>query len=49
MFFSIFWTAYIPMTLVILSLLWQRLVDVFHRKQARAQTACSKRPAIRRN
>jgi len=40
MFFSLFWTAYIPVTLILLSLVWQRLVDVFHRQQARARIAC---------
>jgi hypothetical protein len=40
MFFSLFWTAYIPVTLIVLSLVWQRLADVFHRQQARARIAC---------
>jgi hypothetical protein len=39
MFFSLFWTAYIPVTLILLSLAWQSLVDFFHRKQARARIA----------
>jgi len=42
MFFSLFWTAYIPVTLILLSLVWQRLVDVFHRQQARARIACDR-------
>ena len=40
MFFSLFWTAYIPVTLIVVSLVWQSLVDFFHRKQARPQIAC---------
>jgi hypothetical protein len=40
MFFSLFWTAYIPVTLILLSLIWQSLVDFFHRKQGRARIAC---------
>jgi|SoiMethySBSTD1v2_1073268.scaffolds.fasta_scaffold5411059_2 hypothetical protein len=40
MFFSVFWTAYIPVTLIVLSLVWQSLVDFFHRQHGRARIAC---------
>jgi hypothetical protein len=40
MFFSLFWTAYIPVTLIILSLAWQNLLNFFSGKQARARVAC---------
>jgi hypothetical protein len=40
MFFSLFWTAYIPVILIALSLVWQNLVDFFHRHHARARIAC---------
>jgi len=49
MFLSIFWTAYIPVTLIILSLVWESLVDFFHRKQARVRVACCKQSMIRHN
>ena len=39
MFFSLFWTAYIQVTLIVLSLVWQTLMNFFHRKQARAWVA----------
>jgi hypothetical protein len=40
MFFSLFWTAYLPLTLIFLSLVWQSLVDFFRRKRVRAQIVC---------
>jgi len=42
MFFSLFWTAYIPVTLIVLSLVWQSVVNFFHHKQARAPVACDR-------
>jgi len=48
MFFPVFWTAYIPVTLLILSLLWQRLLDFVHRKHAHVGIARSNRRSIKR-
>jgi hypothetical protein len=47
MFFSIFWTAYIPVTLLILSLLSQGLLDFVHRKHARANSLRALRAATK--
>jgi hypothetical protein len=43
MFFSVFWTVYIPVTILMLSLLWQSLLDFVHRKHAHVRLARSNR------
>ena len=48
MFFPVFWTANIPVTLLILSLLWQRLLDFVRRKHAHVRIARSNRRSIKR-
>jgi hypothetical protein len=47
MFFSIFWTTYIPITLVILSLAGNWLMGVVRQVRERAQFALSSWPRVR--
>jgi hypothetical protein len=48
MFFSVFWTAYIPITLIILSLVGERLKRFFRESRAHAWAAWSD-PRVRRS
>ena len=47
--FSIFWTAYVPVALIAVSLLWERLTHLLGRSHAHSRIACSDRRLIRRS
>jgi hypothetical protein len=49
MFFSIFWTAYIPVCMVILSLIGEWLMRSVRQLRAHAWIVCSNRRRIRRS
>ena len=49
MFFSVFWTAYIPITLIILSLVGERLKQSFREFSAHVSVACSDPRRVRRS
>jgi hypothetical protein len=49
MFFSVFWTAYIPITLIILSLVGERLKQSFREFRVHASVACSDPRRVRRS
>jgi hypothetical protein len=48
MFFSLFWTAYIPVCMIILSLAVERLRHAFRRLRVHAWIATSNRRRMRR-
>ena len=48
MFFVVFWTAYVPITLIILSLVGEWLKQVFREFRAHAWVASADRPRKRR-
>ena len=48
MFFSLFWTAYIPIGMIILALAGERLIHSFDRLRLHAWIAASNRRRIRR-
>jgi hypothetical protein len=48
MFFSLFWTAYIPVCVIILALAGERLMDSFRRLRVHAWVAGSNRRRIGR-
>jgi hypothetical protein len=49
MFFSVFWTAYIPVTLIILSLVGERLKQFLRESRARAWVTGSGPRRVRRS
>jgi hypothetical protein len=49
MFFSVFWTAYIPITLIILSLVGERLKQSFREFRAHAWVTGSDPRRVRRS
>ena len=49
MFFSVFWTAYIPVTLIILSLVGERLKQFFRESRAHAWVTSSDPRRVRRS
>jgi hypothetical protein len=48
MFFSLFWTAYIPVCMIILALVGEQLMHAFRRLRVHAWIASSNRRRIRR-